>query len=129
MARDEINVHIPEQDATQSIELVKITKQEINQANGIKILNALANKNNSVQIYIENTGGDSTFTVKAGDNYPNAMLGDLTEPITGGNLCAILPVDISRFENRDGSIDFDFPEGFTGNIWVTAKRVGMKPVA
>lgn len=136
MARDEITVHIPEQEQSQSVEIKQITKKAVTQANGIKIKNALDNKNNSLQIYVENTyeTADSTLTVKAGDNYPNAMLGDLTLPLTKAasnapTLYVLLLEDISRFENRDGSIDLDFSTGFTGNVWASAKRVGMKPVA
>lgn len=141
MARDAINVAIPTQDASQSVESVKITKQAVTQANGIKINNAFENKNNSLQITIENTytSADSTLTVKAGDNYPNKVLGDLSVPLTkatagtSGNpnvptLTVVLIEDISRFENRDGSVCLDFSASFTGNIWAVAKRAGLKPV-
>ena len=53
MARDAITVHLPEQDSSQSIEVIKITKQAVTQANGIKIKNALDNKNNTLQITLE----------------------------------------------------------------------------
>lgn len=131
MARDEINVAIPTQDATQSVESVKITKQAVTQANGIKINDAFKNKNNSLQITIENTyaTADSTLTVKAGDNYPNKVLGDLAVPLTKSAVTVVLIEDISRFENRDGSVCLDFSTSFTGNIWAVAKRAGLKPVA
>lgn len=142
MARDAINVAIPTQDASQSVESVKITKQAVTQANGIKINDAFKNKNNSLQITIENTytSADSTLTVKAGDNYPNKVLGDLSVPLTKATagtsgspnvptLTVVLIEDISRFENRDGSVCLDFSTSFTGNIWAVAKRAGLKPVA
>ena len=96
MARDSITVLLPTQDASQSVEFGKITKQAVTVANGIKIANALDNKNNSLQIYIENTysSADSTLTIKAGDNYPNSILGDLNVPLTKSAITVILLEDI-----------------------------------
>lgn len=134
MTRDAINVQLPVQETSQSVEVATITKQAVTQANGIKINKALDNKNNSLQISIENTTGagttpaDSTLTIKAGDSYPNAMLGDLTVTLTKSKITVVLIDDISRFENRDGSICLDFASGFTGNIWAVAKRAGLNPV-
>ena len=134
MARDEINVHIPVGDVTKSVEVIEITKTAVTQANGIKIADALENKNNSLQIFVENTttsGGsatDSSLTLKAGDNYPNAILGDLTITLGKSAITAFILEDISRFENRDNSILIDFASGFTGNIWAVAKRAGLEPV-
>lgn len=130
MARDEINVLLPVQDDTQSVETIAVTKKAVVQANGIAIKDALANKNNTLQITIETTAtSDSTLTIKAGDNYPNKILGDLTVALTKSAVTVVLLEDISRFENRDGSINLDFASGFTGNIWAVAKRAGVKPVA
>lgn len=130
MARDEINVLLPVQDDTQSVETIAVTKKAVVQANGIAIKDALANKNNTLQITIETTASsDSTLTIKAGDNYPNKILGDLTVALTKSAVTVVLLEDISRFENRDGSIKLDFASGFTGNIWAVAKRAGVKPVA
>lgn len=133
MTRDSINVHLPVGDATGSVEVLKITKQSVTQANGIKIAHALDNKNNSLQIFVENTttvsgtATDSTLTLKAGNNYPNSILGDLTVALTKSAITAIILEDISRFENRDDSINIDFGSGFTGNIWAVAKRAGLDP--
>lgn len=130
MARDEINVLLPVQDDTQSVETIAVTKKAVVQANGIAIKDALANKNNTLQITIETTvSSDSTLTIKAGDNYPNKILGDLTVALPKSAVTVVLLEDISRFENRDGSINLDFASGFTGNIWAVAKRAGVKPVA
>ena len=38
---------------------------------------AFSNKNNSLFVVIENTASESLLTVKAGDAYPNSMLGDI----------------------------------------------------
>lgn len=139
MARDEVTVLLPALEGTQSVEVGTVTKQAVTVANGIKIANAMANKNNSLQITVENTYATaaSTLTIKAGNNYPNAMLGDLTVSLgqaTAGTpvtpkITVILVEDISRFENRDGSINLDFSANFTGNVWAVAKRAGLKPVA
>ncbi|MBQ6516804.1 hypothetical protein IJI31_06455 [bacterium] len=135
MARDKVEVLLPAQDVTQSIEVGKITKKAVTQANGIYIEDALKNKNNSLQIYVENTttsgtlSATSTLTIKAGNHYPNKMLGDLSVALGAGEITAIILDDISRFENKDGSINLDFASGFTGNVWAVAKRAGIKPVA
>ena len=130
MARDIVNVLLPVQDDTQSVETIAVKKQAVTQANGIAIKEALANKNNTLQISIETTASaDSTLTIKAGDNYPNKILGDLTVALKGSAITVVLLEDISRFENRDGSINLDFASGFAGNVWAVAKRAGIKPVA
>lgn len=130
MARDIVNVLLPVQDDTQSVETIAVAKQAVTQANGIAIKEALANKNNTLQISIETTASaDSTLTIKAGDNYPNKILGDLTVALKGSAITVVLLEDISRFENRDGSINLDFASGFAGNVWAVAKRAGIKPVA
>ena len=128
MARDEVKVVLPVQEATNSIEYETVAKTTVSVENGVKIVEALANKNNSLQIFVETTSADSTVTVKAGNNYPNAILGDLIVPVKGSAITVILLEDISRFENRDNSIELDFGSGFTGNIWATAKRAGIAPV-
>lgn len=135
MERDKITVTLPVQDGSHSIETAEVTKSPVTQANGIEISDCLRDKNNSLQIYVENTTGaastpaDSTITIKAGDNYPNAVLGDLTFAIKASKTMVILLEDIARFENRDKSIYVDFGSGFTGNIWAVAKRAGIEPAA
>jgi hypothetical protein len=130
MARDIVEVLLPVQDGTQSVETATVVKKAVSPANGIAIKEALANKNNSLQITIETTAtSDSTLTIKAGDNYPNKILGDLTVALAKSAVTVVILEDISRFENRDGSINLDFASGFTGNVWAVAKRAGVKPVA
>ena len=134
MTRDAITVQLPVQDVSQSVEVAEITKKAVTQANGISITKALDNKNNSLQISIENTTGagstpaDSTLTIKAGGHYPNSMLGDITVTLKKSAITVVLLEDISRFEKADGSIELDFASGFEGNIWAVAKRAGLKPV-
>jgi len=128
MARDEITVQLPVQEATQSAEVAVITKQSITPANGIKIKKALDNKNNSMVIIVEPSSTGKNLIIKAGDNYPNRVLGDLSIAPTQNKVNAILLEDISRFENRDGSVNIDFATGFEGYIYAVAKRAGLKPV-
>ena len=77
MTRDNISVQYPKIENTQSVATAKITKDTVVQANGVCIEKAFANKNNSLTICIENTSTSaSEITFKAGDNFPNAKLGD-----------------------------------------------------
>ncbi len=127
MARDIIEVQYPSLDHTESVANIVIEKDAVTQANGVTIKEAFSNKNNSLFIIIETTSADSLLTVKAGDAYPNSMLGDIVIELTKG-ISAIQLQDLSRFEKADGSIDLDFAEGFTGNIFAVAKWAGVRPV-
>lgn len=124
MARDNITVQLPVGEVTQSIEIAAFDKQTVTVANGIKVVDALDNKNNSLFLVVEPTAA-ATVSIKAGDNYPNSMLGDLTVAVTKDKVNVILLEDISRFENRDGSIDIDFGSAFAGTIYAVAKRAGL----
>ncbi|MCR5266783.1 MAG: hypothetical protein K6E29_09375 [Cyanobacteria bacterium RUI128] len=135
MARDEITVQLPVLDNSQSVEVAKVTKQAVTQANGILLKKAFVNKNNSLQISVENTTGagstpaDSVVTIKAGGHYPNSMLGDLAVTVEKSAITVIVIDDISRFEDEDGNIALNFASGFTGNIWAVAKRAGLVPAS
>lgn len=126
MARDTISVQYPEMDKSQSIASAKITKKTVTAANGITVEKALDNKNNSLVICIENTAtGASTVTFKAGDNFPNAKLGDLTLDVAASSANCYQIQDPARFENKDGSVNIDFKTGFTGTIYAVAKSVAV----
>ena len=128
MARDTINVQYPTLDHTESIANIAITKTTVTQANGITVADAFSNKNNSLFVVIDTTSSEkSSLTVKAGDAYPNSMLGDIVIELPVG-VSAIQIQDLSRFEKADGSIDLDFAEGFTGTIFAIAKWVGVREV-
>lgn len=127
MAYDEITVQLPVQEATQSAEVIAFQKTTVTAANGIKIKDAMANKNNSMVIVIEPTTAGAV-TIKAGDNYPNRILGDLVITPTNNRVNAIILEDISRFENRDGSVCLAFASSFVGTIYAVAKRAGLRPV-
>ena len=126
MTRDLIDVQYPKLDVTQSVAELKITKSTVTQANGVGIKKAFANKNNTLIVCIENTAeSNSQVTFKAGNMYPNAMLGDLTLDVLASTVNAFQIQDISRFENLDGSLNIDFKSGFTGKIYAIAKPTAL----
>ena len=127
MTRDIINVQYPTLDHTESVANICIEKTDVNVENGVTIAEAFSNKNNSLFVVIENNASESLLTVKAGDAYPNSMLGDIVIEIPAGT-SAIQLQDLSRFEKADGSIDLDFAEGFVGTIYAVAKWAGVRPV-
>ena len=127
MTRDIINVQYPTLDHTESVANICIEKTDVVPANGITIEEAFSNKNNSLFIVIDNAASESLLTVKAGDAYPNSMLGDIVIELPAGT-SAIQLQDLSRFENADGGIDLDFAEGFTVTIYAVAKWAGVRPV-
>ena len=124
MTRKMIDVQYPVLDHTESIANISIVRTTVD-AEGITIKDAFNNKNNSLFILINNKG-DKTglLTVKAGDAYPNSMLGDIIIEIAKG-VSAIQLQDLSRFEKSDESIDLDFSEGFEGEIFAIAKWAGV----
>ena len=119
----EITITLPEADSSNSVETAEVTAATID--TDMTITDAFVNKNNSLHIIVNaTTAGDLTFT--AGDNYPNAMLGDLAVTCAAGYNDIIIE-DISRFENRDGSIALAGDGTLAGDIFAVAKRAGLKP--
>ena len=128
MTRDIIDVQYPVLEHTESVANIAITKKSVTVANGITIRDAFSNKNNSLFIVIDNTSNAaSLLTVKAGDAYPNSMLGDIVIELAKG-VSAIQLQDLSRFQKSDESIDLDFASGFEGTIYAVAKWAGVRPV-
>jgi uncharacterized membrane protein len=128
MTRDVIDVQYPVLDHTESVANIAITKTTVTVANGITIKDAFSNKNNSLFIIIDNTtNASSLLTVKAGDAYPNSMLGDIVIELAKG-VSAIQLEDLSRFQKSDESIDLDFGTGFEGTVYAVAKWAGVRPV-
>lgn len=125
MTREIIEVQYPVLDHTESIANISIVRTTVD-AEGITIKDAFSHKNNSLFILIDNKG-DKTglLTVKAGDVYPNAMLGDIVIELAKG-VSAIQLQDLSRFQKSDESIDLDFASGFTGTIYAIAKWAGVR---
>ena len=128
MTRDSINVQYPVLDHTESVANIGITAKNVVVANGITIANAFSNRNDSLFIVINTTtSGGSLLTVKAGNAYPNSMLGDLVIELPEG-ISAIQVQDLARFQKSDDSIDLDFGTGFVGTIYAVAKWAGVRPV-
>ena len=125
MTRDIINVQYPTLDHTESIANIAIDKFDIVPANGITIVDAFSNQNNSLFIVIDNKAEQSLLTVKAGEAYPNSMLGEIAIEIPIGTSVIRLQ-DLSRFEKIDGSLDLDFAENFKGTIFAIAKWLGVR---
>lgn len=126
MARDTITVQLPTYDKKDSVGVIEITKQAVTQANGIEILKAYANKDNSLKVIVENTtGADTEVTIKAGEKQ-NAVLGDETITVKNGKTVALTPIrDMARFERNNGSVYLDFKTGFTGNIYALGEKAGL----
>ena len=77
-------------------------------------------------VCVENTAQtDSKVTFLAGDAFPNAMLGNLEQDLLAKTTTVFQLQDISRFENKDGSLNLDFPSGFSGNVFAIAKSVAL----
>ncbi len=128
MTRDKIYVQYPTLDHTESVANIGIEKKTVVAANGITLVDAFSNKNNSLFVIVENDDDTkSSMTVKSGNAYPNSMLGDISIEIPVG-VSAIQVQDLARFEKSDGSVDLDFAEGFDGSVYAIAKWAGVRPV-
>lgn len=124
MARDKITVNNYTYEATDCAGVVAIEPQDVSLVNGIEIVKAFANKDNSLIIIVENTGSAGTVIVKAGEKQ-NAILGDLTVAVAPGVNAIALNRDMARFENIDGSVYVDFAGGFAGKIYAVAEKAGL----
>ncbi len=121
MAKKTINVNIPKaSEGSKSIEILEATKTTVAAADEITITKAFKNKDNSFFLVLEGAG---TVTIKAGNNYPNAMLGDLV--VTVATLAVLNIEDCSRFENRDGSVVL-VAGTYAGSVMAIGKREGRE---
>lgn len=121
MAKKNINVVLPKAtEKSKSIEIVEAQKTSVSAGDEIVIAKAFENKDNSFFLVLEGAG---TIDVKAGDNYPNAMLGDLTATVA--TLAVINVQDLSRFENRDNTVVLKSGT-FAGSILAIGKRAGLE---
>lgn len=128
MTRTEISLQYPTSDATDTIQTLKPTATSVVQANGIKLKNAFACKDNTLLIVIANTAeAAKNITIKKGV-YQNAVLGDLTFEVAASSTNLIRIENPSRLEQADGSLLIDFATGFTGTIYATGKRAGLRSV-
>lgn len=120
----DIEIQFGVQDDTRSVEVVGVTPTTI--AANMVLKNAFGNKNNSLHILVTATTAGN-LVIKAGNNYPNKVLGDLKVTCAANKVTDIILEDISRFENRDGSVKMDKDTTLAGTIAVVAKRAGLDP--
>lgn len=128
----ELTVIEPVLDKTKSVAEIEVTSDDkvtnatANFANGVKIKNALENKDNSLQITVTNSGSAGKVYVEPSDTYPNTCLGR-QEINVGANATKVFMLhDISRFENKDKSVILKFTTGFTGSVYAVAKHAGIR---
>lgn len=119
MAETKIIVNLPKADDSVSVEYCGVEPQAIGD-DTVVVQRAFKNANNSLFLFFESA---ETATILAGNQYPNACLGDLTLELTGVK-DVVLIEDISRFENRDGSIKLT-ATGSGATVVAVAKRTGM----
>ncbi len=126
MVRDLINVQYPLIEDTQSVASVEVDKTTVSDENGITVKNAFANKNNTLFVFITNNGeSDAEVTFLSGNMYPNSILGNLVQTVPASSVTAFQFQDAARFENKDGSLNVDFEEGFSGDIFAIAKPTSL----
>lgn len=132
MAREKIQDQIFDIDNTTAAAALEPTMKAVTQANGIELEGAFECQRNTLVIMVQNTTVDSSsvaqdtsVTLKAGEHYPNSILGDLTIAVKAGKTAYITVQDPSRFVTKDGSINIDFASGFTGNIAAIARPIGV----
>ena len=121
MAVKTINVNLPKAtEASKSIEIIEAVKTSVSKGDVVTVEKAFENKDNSFFLVLEGAG---TVTIKAGNNYPNAMLGDLNATVA---TCAVINIqDLARFENRDNTIVIDCAN-YAGTIMAIGKRAGLE---
>lgn len=128
MTRTEITLQYPTSDATDTIQTLEPTATSVVQANGIKLKNAFACKDNTLVLVVANTANTAKdITIKKGD-YPNSVLGDITFSVKASSTTLVKIENPSRLEQADGSLLIDFAAGFTGTIYATGKHAGLKSV-
>lgn len=127
MARDEITITLGDLDASKRVNVATVTPQAVTVANGIKLKDAAGAKYESIWICVNNSGSAADVIVKAGNAYPNNLLGDKTFEAKSG-VTAFQLADYACFLNKDGSVDIDFETGFSGTIYAIGQRAGIKTV-
>ena len=125
MTRKTIDVQYPVLDHTESVANIGLTVTRVEATEGITIKNAFGSTHNALFIHINNYGASTgLLTVKAGDAYPNSMLGDIVIEIPRG-YSAIAVKDVSRFAKSDDSLDLDFNDDFMGHIYAVGNWTGV----
>lgn len=111
-----LDVFYPVLDHTESVAYIGVKRYYFNHQKNIEIPDAFSAKNKGLMLVIENLDKHNIVTVKAGDAYPNAMLGDLVIDLNRG-ISVIQLADLARFEHIDGSLHLEFPDNMKGSIY------------
>lgn len=121
-SHQDIEIQYPVLNHTEAIANIALKVVDIKNDNAaLTITNVLDTRNNSMFLIVENKGNDvSLLTVKAGDVYPNCMLGDTCIELTPG-FSAVNLADLPRFVKADSSIDIVFNDDFVGRVFVIGK--------
>ena len=117
-----INIQYPVLNHEESIANIVLEVCEINENNRcITIKNVLdVHRNNLFLVILNETNSVSLLTVKAGDAYPNSMLGDTIIELSTG-FSAINLADLPRFVKADSSVDIEFNSDFKGKVFAIGK--------
>lgn len=125
MARTELTITLGELDNSKRVNVAEVTPTDIT-SEGVKLKDAAGAKYESIWLVVASSGA-ADVTVKAGNAYPNNLLGDLTFTAAAG-VTPFQIADYACFLNKDGSIDIDFETGFSGTIYAIGQRAGIKTV-
>ena len=113
-----LEVFYPVLDHTESVAFIGVQRHYFTHHKNIEIPDAFSAKNKGLMLVIDNLDLDkhSIVTVKAGNTYPNSMLGDLVIELNQG-ISVIQLADLARFERNGGSLCLEFPEDMRGSIY------------
>ena len=127
MEQEAIEIQYPVLDHTESVANIGLETIKIDVSKKVTIKDAeLAAGNNLLFLVILNKANHSSaLTFKAGDAYPNSMLGDVVIELPIG-YSAINLADMPRFIKSDKSFDLSFDKDFDGEIFAIGKWSGMK---
>lgn len=120
-SKNVMDIQYPVLNHEESIANISLNTIEINNEDTtINIQSVLDVHRNNLFLIIYNKGSVSTVTIKAGDAYPNSMLGDTIIELAPG-YSAINLADLPRFVKADSSIDIHFGNDFKGTIFAIGK--------
>ena len=104
-------------DHSDKVAYVNIEKTKVDH-NGVilETSDIIFKKEHSYFLIIENPGEKSTLTIKAGDVFPNSLLGDYQIELKPGT-SVINIKDVKRFETTCKEFVIDFSENFSGEIY------------
>lgn len=123
-----IEIQYPMIDHKDCTANIGIDKQNIVNDKRVTIKEIGADINNPLYVVLDNQSGPALLKLKAGDYYPNSMLGDLILEIAPGT--SVIPVEVSRFVTTEDTIELGFIEDddhklFKGTIYAMAKWNGI----